>query len=205
MNMKKRGMEKHELSFSSYGKSIDETPDLDLPDEATLPVDLQVILDETYIHCMMAMLLCLNRDQRLVFILGEVFGVSDTIGSEITQFSKDNFRQKLSRARKRVYQFMQQKCGLIDSNNPCKCHNKVSAMINNRELDPEKLRFNTNYYKKIRSVCAVKSEKLDNLLEEKSRQLFREHPFQESPDFVESLQDILSSKEFDDIFSFNKN
>ena len=201
LNMKQRGWEKHHMTFSRYGQEIDDSPDLDLPDESTLPVDLQVVIDETFVHCMMGMLLCLDREKRLVFILGEVFGINDKTGSEITQLSHDNYRQKLSRARKHVYAFMQQKCGLVDAANACKCHNKVAFMMETGEIDPDRLRFNTRYFQKVKNVCETRNERLVDLLEGKGRQLFREHPFQESPDFVQALNDIIASQDFNDIFS----
>ena len=45
------------------------------------------------------MLLCLDRGERLIYILGEIFEVSDTVGAELLEVSPENFRQRLSRAR----------------------------------------------------------------------------------------------------------
>jgi DNA-directed RNA polymerase specialized sigma24 family protein len=53
------------------------------------------------------MLLCLNREQRLAYILGEIFGVTDAGGAELLETSRDNFRQKLSRARRDLHNFLQ--------------------------------------------------------------------------------------------------
>src|SRR5690349_22350169 len=39
LNMKRRGGEREALTFSSYAAAINGTPDLDLPDPATVPVD----------------------------------------------------------------------------------------------------------------------------------------------------------------------
>lgn len=56
--------------------------------------------------CSTGLLLCLDREQRLVYILGEIFGVSARVGAELLEISPENFRQKLSRARRDLYQFM---------------------------------------------------------------------------------------------------
>ena len=53
------------------------------------------------------MLLCLDREQRLIYVLGEIFGVTDVIGAELLEISRQNFRQKLSRARRDLHSFMQ--------------------------------------------------------------------------------------------------
>jgi hypothetical protein len=37
------------------------------------------------------MLLCLDREQRLIYILGEIFEVTDGVGSELLDISRDNF------------------------------------------------------------------------------------------------------------------
>lgn len=71
------------------------------------------------------MLLCLDRKQRLIFTLGEIFGASDTIGSEVLEMTADNFRQCLVRARRDLYQFMHSQCGLVNANNPCRCPKKT--------------------------------------------------------------------------------
>src|SRR6478672_3781473 len=38
LNMRRRSAETQELTFAKYGKAIDDTPDLDLPDPKTVPV-----------------------------------------------------------------------------------------------------------------------------------------------------------------------
>jgi RNA polymerase sigma factor (sigma-70 family) len=202
INMKKRGIEKYFVSFSEYWKGIEQTPDMNLSARQYAPVDLPLIVEETKIQCMMGMLLCLNREQRLIFILGEIFGVSDTIGSEIIDISKANFRQKLSRSRKQVYNFMNEKCGLIRSSNPCHCARKTKALIDAGDIDPDNLLFNSDYIHQVKTVSSEKKERLDSFLNIRCRDLFREHPFKRSPGFLKSLQKIVSSHEFREIFDF---
>lgn len=201
INMKKMGAEKRLLSFDSYGKGIDKTPDMDLPPQYTASIDLPIIIEEIKIHCMMAMLLCLDRKQRLVFILGSIFEVNDKIGSEILGISKDSFRQKLSRARRQVYNFMQEKCGLIKKNNPCHCHKKAKALIDYGAIDPNNLMFNRNYVYMVKDVSKNKQKQLTNLLDSKCQKLFRKHPFQIPKDFSQSIKDILYSNELKDIIN----
>jgi RNA polymerase sigma factor (sigma-70 family) len=95
LNMKRRGGEIEAQTFSSYADAINDTPDLDLPDPKTMPVDVPLLVEEAKISCTTGMLLCLDRKQRLIFTLGEIFGASDAVGSEILEMSADNFRQSL--------------------------------------------------------------------------------------------------------------
>jgi RNA polymerase sigma factor (sigma-70 family) len=87
LNMKRRGAEAQSLTFAKYGGAIDNTPDLDLPDPKSVPVEVPLLVEEAKVGCTTGMLLCLDRKQRLIFTLREIFGVSDTIGGEIERWS----------------------------------------------------------------------------------------------------------------------
>ena len=200
LNMKKRSAEKKLVSFDQYWESIDRTPDMDMPDQRGMPVDMPLLLEEINIHCMMGMLLCLNRELRLTFILGEVFGVSDRIGGEILEISKDLFRQRLSRARTKLYDFMREKCGLIREENPCHCDRKMKALLDSGSINPDNLMFSRNYLHRVKAISGERQHRFQNLLVMKCRRLFREHPFQNSPDFVVALRKIVKSSEFEHIF-----
>jgi DNA-directed RNA polymerase specialized sigma24 family protein len=58
-----------------------------------------------------------------------IFGVSDAVGAELMEISRDNFRQKLSRARRDLHNFMNDQCGLINTANPCRCAKKTQAFM----------------------------------------------------------------------------
>jgi RNA polymerase sigma factor (sigma-70 family) len=202
INMRKRKGETIFRSFERYGRSIDNTPDLELPDPSTLPVDTNLIIEETKLGCMMGMLLCLDRKHRLAFILGGVFGVTDRLGSEILKIRRDAFRQRLSRARKRLSSFMNDQCGLIRQDNPCHCALKTTALINSGEVDPHNLRFSRIDIPTVRAVAQSRVGELDDFLEAKCQELFQDHPFHEPPDFVQSFRKMLKSPRFQEIFNF---
>jgi RNA polymerase sigma factor (sigma-70 family) len=203
LNMKKSlGEKKHFNNFDDYWKAIERTPDMDLPNQGTYSVEMKTIVNEVKVSCMSGMLLCLDREQRLIYILGAIFQVTDKIGAEILEISRDNFRQKLSRARKQLFNFMHDKCGLMDENNPCKCEKKTRALIESGYVNPKNLLFSINYVHSVESAAGDKARRLDELMDVQSQKLFRENPFQEPPDFVESLRKILDNKEFRDIFNF---
>lgn len=203
LNMKKSmGEKNHASDFDEYWKIIENTPDNELPAQENYKVEMQTLVNEVKVSCMSGMLLCMDREQRLIFILGSIFQVTDKIGAEIMDMTRDNFRQKLSRARKQMHNFMHDKCGLMNKNNPCSCEKKTKALIDCGYVDPEKLLFNINYVHSVESTAGLRAEKLDELLEDRSQKLFRENPFQEPPDFVKSLREILDHKEFREIFNF---
>src|SRR6266576_6808268 len=80
LNMKRRSAETQELTFARYGAAIENTPDLELPDPKSVPVELPILVEEAKNSCTMGMLLCLDRAQRLIFTLGAILGVSDAVG-----------------------------------------------------------------------------------------------------------------------------
>ena len=98
INMKKQPREYFFASFQHHANVINLIPDQDLPDPHSVPVDVNLLVEETRLSCMMGMLLCLDWAQRLVFILGGILGANSTISSEILEISPDNFRQQLARA-----------------------------------------------------------------------------------------------------------
>src|SRR3989441_8971039 len=125
LNMKRTRADAAGWTFTRYGDSLDATPDMDLLDPRSVPADVQLLVEEAKIGCTSGMLLCLDREQRLIYILGDIFGVTDKIGSELLEISRDNFRQKLGRARRDLHSFMQNKCGLVNKAHPCRCAKKT--------------------------------------------------------------------------------
>src|SRR5438552_7718295 len=60
LNMKRRNVEAQKLTFARYGAAITKTPDLDLPDPKSVPVEAPLLVEEAKIGCTMGMLLCLD-------------------------------------------------------------------------------------------------------------------------------------------------
>jgi len=203
LNMKKSlGEKKHASNFDDYWKIIENVPDNELPLQENYEVEMRTIVNEVKVSCMSGMLLCLDREQRLIYILGAIFQVTDKIGAEIMDISRDNFRQKLSRARKQLFSFMHNKCGLMNRDNPCSCDKKTKVLVESGYVNPKKMLFNINYVHTIESASEEKAYRFDELLDDRSQKLFRDTPFQEPPDFVIALRELLNHKEFREIFNF---
>src|SRR6266542_2918632 len=141
LNVKRRRLEELAQPFETYARELEETPLLDLPDPSSVPADVQLLVQEAKIGCTSGMLLCLDREQRLVYILGGILGACDSVGAELLEVSRDSFRQKLARARRDLHSFMQGQCGLVNSANPCRCAKKTQAFIKAGYLDPQRLLF----------------------------------------------------------------
>ncbi len=177
-------------TFEAYGRVLEELPERELVDSSNPSADVQVWLEEAKIGCTTGLLLCLDREQRLIYVLGDIFGVSDRLAAEVLDVSRDNFRQKLSRARRDLHSFAQGKCGLVNPANSCRCTRKTKAFIDAGYVNPQKLLFVREHVQTVRDVAPAV---YDNL-EEADRQyaeLHRAHPFQVPPDFAARLRSLL--------------
>jgi RNA polymerase sigma factor (sigma-70 family) len=176
LNMKRAPAEAGEWTFQKYGDGLDNAPDAELPDPNTVPVDLQLLVDESRITCSSGMLLCLSREQRLVYILGEIFGVSDAVGAELIDTTRANFRQKLSRARRDLHNFMHDKCGLVNKANPCRCAKKTRVFMDAGYVDPRNLLFARTHMVRVRDVGPRVHQDID-ALDTAYAEIHRAHPF----------------------------
>lgn len=172
LNMKRGRADMAEWTFTRFGDSLDATPDMDLPDPRSVPADVQLLVDEARIGCTSGMLLCLDREQRLIYILGAIFGVSDLVGGELLEISRENFRQRLARARRDLHNFLHGKCGLVNEANPCRCAKKTQGFMKAGFVDPQNLLFARAHLTRVRDVAERKSEDLD-ALDEAYAELYR--------------------------------
>jgi RNA polymerase sigma factor (sigma-70 family) len=201
LKMKKVWLEDYITSFDHYGSELGQMSDTDLSELEK--VEMKELIQEANISCMSGMLLCLDREQRLVYVLGEIFDIDHTIGSQMLDISKDNFRQRLSRARRDLYNFMNNKCGLINTSNPCRCDRKTKSFIKAGWVDKEKMKYNTSYLKKISEEVPKKAEDLCNLTEVEYADLFRNHPFQEKEHHKKLFINLLTDDRISNLFNLN--
>jgi hypothetical protein len=192
LNMKRGQVEPASMDFASYGAAIDDTPELELADPKGTSADTDVLVTEAMLSCTSGMLLCLDREQRLTFILGAIFGVSDTVAAEVLEITPDNFRQRLARARRDLRNFMNDKCGLVNQANPCRCAKKARGFIQAGYVDPENLLFVRERIGEVREAVPKVHEALSTL-DEKCAEIFRGHPFYKAPDLAPMLRRLVES------------
>jgi RNA polymerase sigma factor (sigma-70 family) len=199
LNMQARPQERMFASFEGFGDFLDAVPDSELTHEEALV--MKDTVEEVKLSCMSGMLLCLDREQRLVYLLGEVFGVDHNMAGELLEISPDNFRQRLSRARRDLYNFMHNRCGLVDKANPCRCPKKTRGLVQMGIVDPKQLKFNVHWLQRVREVAPDRAERMLNTYEDIGRDLFRDHPFHASASSQRIVQDILDNGALREIFN----
>jgi RNA polymerase sigma factor (sigma-70 family) len=196
LNVQQARPEAQGVTFVEFGRGMDADPDLEPPDQSTVAVDVRLLVEETRHACMNGMLLCLDRRQRVAYILGEIFGETSEVGGAAMDESPENFRQLLSRARRDLYQFMHDKCGLVNQANPCRCAKKTRAFMNAGYVDPLRLQFKPE---RIAAVRDLAPERLDDLsaMDREHARMFRENAFSASPDYAAKLRTLIGQAGFD--------
>jgi RNA polymerase sigma factor (sigma-70 family) len=177
LQTKRKSKKPQFVSFEHYGDTLDSIPNPELTKEEE--IEYSELSKEMQISCMSGMLMCLNEEQRLIYILGDTFGIDHNLGAEIFEISPQNFRIKLHRARKELYNFMNNKCGLVNKSNPCRCPKKTKALKNTGFLNEDAMLFNIDTTKKIKDYASKNHSELMDTIEDKYTELFREHPTKE--------------------------
>jgi RNA polymerase sigma factor (sigma-70 family) len=195
LNMQRRWAETQTTTFADYGAAINATPDLDLPDPKTVPVEVPLLVEEAKNGCTMGMLLCLDRKQRLIFTLGAILGAGDTVAAEVLEMTADNFRQCLARARRDLHNFMNNQCGLVNRSNPCRCPKKTRGFIEQGHVDPGNLMFVPQHVERVRDVAPEAVREIEDVVERQHAAIYRDHPFLQPADQGGWLRRVLENEE----------
>ncbi len=89
--------------------------------------EYRLLCEEIRISCTYGMLLCIPRPQRAAYLLADVIGLTDVEGAEVLDCSREAFRQRVSRARRTLRYVIDNRCGLVDPANPCRCGRQIAA------------------------------------------------------------------------------
>ncbi len=189
LNEKKKPNPLMPSSFDEMAQALEQTPDIDLSFEER--EEKKEAIREVRLTCLSGMLLCLTKEQRMIYLIGEIFGADHTVGSELMEMSKANYRMKLSKARKDLYHFMHHKCGLIDKANPCRCHKKVTVSLERGIVDAKNLLYNKKEFSTFREQLEQDSNYLVDESELKYAELHRDHSFKTTFEKKNFLSKIL--------------
>ncbi len=151
------------LSFEFYGNDIENGNTKDIPD-LTQNVENSILAEELKMSCTNVMLQCLDPESRCIFILGTMFKLDSRIAGDILGISPENYRQKFSRIRRKMADFLSQYCGEY-GNGTCKCRDRVNYAIQNHRIHPSRLDFTSATEMKAEQMLDVKyaMEEIDDL------------------------------------------
>jgi RNA polymerase sigma factor (sigma-70 family) len=190
------------LSFAFIGDVLEAVeaeraqanPTLEIQDG----VEQELLVKEIQLRCTLGMLLCLDREHRLAYILSEVFEVSSAQGASILTISETAFRKRVSRARARLRSCMEPNCSLVGEAKECNCvrHLDQSSSAEKRRLAS----LLTTYPLGVSAIqpdagLRAQASELGQL--ERVAAIFRSHPSFAAPDrFVLAIKRLLASETF---------
>lgn len=194
LNVKKTNWEKLNVNFENFFQFMENVPDVSISNDEVQFMGESI--EEAKITCTSGMLMCLNREQRLIYILGDIFKLNQELIAEIFEITPINFRKKLSRTRKDLHQWMHKKCGLINANNPCRCRNKTKKLIEMGEVDAKNKKWLSSYKNRIFEKVKTDINKFGTSKDEIYSKIFREHPYKTNLKSDEIYNEILNNKDF---------
>jgi len=197
----KRGR-RETLDFDTLAERLDAGMKSEIdPSEAADP-EAETLTLEIRLRCTEGMLLSLDRESRMAFVLGEIFELSSEDAAEVLELEPAAYRKRLSRARQLLLGFMRERCGVYDEKNPCRCARQVKPALAAGRLERDELplaRHGVRGDQKRHLPLSVDAEGLQRGAREVSElmrvaDVMRSHPDYATPDRVlEHLRDLLST------------
>lgn len=193
LTLRKQRMEQRSMSFEEFGEDLAQGLS---DDSLSVEYDLDeaLLLEEVKIGCTLAMLMCLDRNHRLAYILGEIVELDHREAAEVLEIAPAAFRKRLSRARASIASFMTSRCGLANPANACRCRRRVATAVDLGRVDPANLLFasSLDHAKRFPQVL-VKIRQLEET--RRAAALYRSHPNPEpSESFVSWLRKVVDEK-----------
>ncbi len=193
ITLRKQRMEQRSMSFEEFGEDLARG----LSDDSLHvehDVDKELLLEEVKIGCTLAMLMCLDRKQRLAYILGDIVELDHHEAAAVLEIAPAAFRKRLSRARARITSFMVSRCGLVNTANACRCRRRVASAVAHGRVDPADLLFASS----LKQATAfpqvlVKIRQLEET--RRAAALYRSHPVPQPSDaFISWLRTVVAAE-----------
>jgi hypothetical protein len=130
---------------------------------------------------------------RIAVILGEHYEVTSKEGAFILDITPELFRKRLSRGRKSLQTFMQKNCGLINSDNPCRCHKQAGGRLKSGMIDMAFVKLESA--SKGRSEAVAQLAELDEI--DRTIAMYRRYPEYNTPEsFTHIMKDLIKSGKY---------
>jgi RNA polymerase sigma factor (sigma-70 family) len=125
--------------------------------------EYHLLCEEVRISCTYGMLLCIPREQRAAYLLADVAGLTDVEGAQVLDCTREAFRQRVSRARRTLKHVIDNRCGLIDPANPCRCGRQITASLQAGILRPDDLPLAGHVREEVRVWIEPYAKQLDEV------------------------------------------
>jgi RNA polymerase sigma factor (sigma-70 family) len=116
---------------SGLGEEVHDRPE----------AEVAALTGELRLRCTQAMLLSLDRELRIAYVLGDILNLEGEEAAQVLEIAPASYRKRLSRARARLFDFMRGWCGVYDAANPCRCGGQVRCAVERGVVAVEDLYF----------------------------------------------------------------
>jgi RNA polymerase sigma factor (sigma-70 family) len=106
--------------------------------------EAMLLAEEVRLSCTQSMLQCLARDERVAFVLGDIFELSSKEAAWILEITPSAYRKRLERTRHRIRGFMDSTCGLVNPGAFCRCARRVPQAVATGRINPHQPSFTTH-------------------------------------------------------------
>jgi RNA polymerase sigma factor (sigma-70 family) len=185
LNWRKSRVEQEDLTFRRFAEQLRDG----LADPRADSPDASLLAEEVKLGCTLGMLLCLDREQRLAYVLSDVFELPSETAAYVCDTSAATLRKRASRARARLRAFVAQNCGLVNRQAACRCDRRVETAVRIGRVDPAAPLFATHHSL---DAAVGEMERLHDLAS-----LIRSHPdYRAAEDTAQRIRDIVTSGGF---------
>jgi RNA polymerase sigma factor (sigma-70 family) len=181
------------VTFESIAETLDGALDAPRADEGHELEDAEARLfaREVRLRCTEAMLLALDRDLRMAFVLTEILALTGEEAAQVLSIDHATYRKRLSRAREKLLGFMRAQCGLFEPSNACRCEKQVRPAIARGQLAPGALLFACHPRRTSSTSVERCAVEIDELL--RAAEVLRHPDYAAPPGLLPRIRALLES------------
>ena len=186
LNWRQSRVERESLDFRRFGEELSEG----LADLDPATPDARLLAEEVKLGCTLGMLLCLDRDHRLAYVLTDVFDLPSADAAWICGVTPAALRKRASRARAQLRGFVAEHCGLVNADAACRCDRRVTTAVRIGRVQPDRPLFAGHHRP---DVAVGEMERLHDLAS-----LMRSHPDYAAPEaVVAAVRAVVASGDYE--------
>jgi RNA polymerase sigma factor (sigma-70 family) len=157
--------------------------------------EAELLTHEMRLSCSQAMLQCLAREERVAFVLSEVFDLTSADAAWIAGVTPAAYRKRLERAKRRLGNFLDSTCGLANPTAFCRCARRIDKAVAVGRLDPARVVLATHPVTPGGRTAAVAEQQMVRLHD--AAAVLRSHPDYAAPQArMAAIAGLLDSGRF---------
>lgn len=176
------------LSFEALGERLEWSLAQGSAEDS---VEQAELVEEVRRSCTLGMLMCLDAEDRMALVLGELLDLGSEDAAFVMGVSSAAYRKRLSRARQALVGFISQRCGIVNPASPCRCHRHVRNKITAGQIDPEHLVYAATPHTAASAQAAARATQPGVDALGRSLALLRAHPEYASRHDLRAMLDAL--------------